>query len=140
MGWHCGKCGAFTSRGILVFDEKGRKVREHCKYCNPENFATPFRDPSDNKIYSGPEAMPNMYKRGPDDVFQAKDELLADTAAAWETGPTERALQHKRETRRTEPLTPAEIDANLRWGEEVLKPALRKGGMAAVVAALNPDE
>jgi len=139
MAWHCGKCGAFTSRGVIVFDHNGRKLREYCQYCNPDNFQTPFRNPSDNKVYTGPEAMPNMYKRGADDIFRAKDELIADTAAAWSEGPTERALEEKRKTRRTEPLTPEEIKASLRWGEEVLKPALQKGGLGAVMAALNPE-
>jgi hypothetical protein len=138
MAWRCGNCGAETSRGKVTFDEKGRMVRERCKYCAPEEFAEAFRAPSDQKIYAGPDAMPNMYTRDSEGVYHAKDELIADTAANWENGPTERARAHKAATRRTEPLTPAEIEATRRWGEEVLGPALRKGGMGAVMATLNP--
>jgi hypothetical protein len=140
MAWRCGNCGARASRGSVSFDDKGKRVRERCQNCAPEEFDSAFRNPSDNKIYSGPEAMPHMYKRDSNDVFQAKDELLADTAAEWDKGPTERARVHKEATRRTAPLTPAEIEASRRWSEEVLKPALENGGIGAVVAALNPDE
>lgn len=138
MGWHCGNCSAFTSRGVLVFDEKGRKLREYCKYCNPENFEA-FRAPSDKKIYAGPDAMPNMYKRDNEGMYHAKDELIADTAAGWDAGPTELARQRKAATRRTEPLTPEEVEKTRRWAEEVLKPAVEKGGTDAAVAMLNPQ-
>jgi len=139
MAWACGNCGAQASRGSVTFDHKGRTVRERCQHCAPEEFDSAFRNPTDNRIYPGPQAMPHLYKRDKNDVYQAKDELLADTAAAWEKGPTERAVQAKRDTRRTEPLTPEEIEKTRHWAEQVLKPALQKGGMGAAVAALNPE-
>jgi len=138
MPWLCANCGEETSRGKVTYDEKGEKVGERCPQCAPEEFDSPFRAPSDQKIYAGPDAMPNMYTRDAEGVYHAKDELIADTAAQWESGPTERARAHKAATRRTEPLTPEEIEATRRWGEEVLGPALRAGGMGAVVATLNP--
>lgn len=115
-------------------------MRETCSHCAPEDFAEPFRDPSDLKIYSGPEAFPHLYKRDRNDVFQAKDELLADTAALWDGGPSERARRHKEQTRRTDPMTPEEIARAKKWGEQILAPALRNGGMAAAVSVINGSE
>jgi hypothetical protein len=115
-------------------------VRERCSHCAPEDFAEPFRDPSDQKVYSGPEAFPHLYKRDRNGVLQAKDELLADTAELWDGGPTERARRLKQQTRRTEAMTPEEIAQARKWGEQVLGPAWRKGGTAGVVAALHDSE
>lgn len=137
MAWVCGNCGEEASRGGVTFDEKGDPVRERCSNCAPEEFDGAFRDPSDNRIYTGPEAFPKLYKRDRNDVYQAKDELIADTAARWDTGPTEQARQHKLETRRTEPMTRAEIERANHFGQEVLAEAMRKGGAAAVAAILS---
>lgn len=137
MAWVCGNCGAETSRGGVTFDSKGDPVRERCSHCAPEEFDEPFRDPTDNRIYLGPQAFPKMYKRDKNDVYQAKDELIADTAALWDAGPTERARQHKLETRRTEPMSAEEIDRANNFGKEVLAEAMRKGGSAAVAAILS---
>ena len=139
MAWQCGNCGQQTARGSVTFDEKGRRVRERCQHCAPEEFDSAFRMPSDNKVVAGHEAMPNLYKRGKDDVFRAKDELIADTADAWDKGPTARAAAHKAATRRTDPLTPEEIEKTKRWGDEVLAPLIREGGVAAVAGALNKE-
>lgn len=137
MAWACGNCGAETARGSVTFDHKGRIVREQCQHCAPEQFDTPFRMPTDSRIYSGPEAMPNRYKRGADDVYRATDELIADTAALWDEGPTERLRRRRDANRRTEPLTPAEIEATRRWGEQVLRPVMEQGGTAAVASILH---
>jgi len=128
-------CGRESSRQRITFDQHGNALFCICPSCAPQDFADPFRAPSDNKIYSGPQAMPNLYKRGPDDVYRAKDELIADTAALWDEGPTARAIQRKRQERSS--LTPEEIEKTKRWGEEVLAPILREQGIAGVVAALN---
>lgn len=135
--WVCTNCGAETSRGSVTFDSKGDPVRERCRSCAPEEFDEPFRDPTDNRIYTGPQAFPHLYKRDKNDVFQAKDELIADTAALWDTGPTEQARQHKLETRRTQPMSAAEIEQANHWGREVVAEAMRKGGTAAVAAILS---
>lgn len=137
MAWVCGNCGALTSRGGVTFDPHGDPVRERCVYCAPEEFDSAFRDPTDTRIYAGPEAMPNLYKRDRNDVYQAKDELLADTAALWDKGPTEEAREHKLKTRRTEPMSAAEIERSNHFGREVLAEAMRKGGSAAVAALLT---
>lgn len=139
MAWACANCGEQTARAKITFDLKGIPVRERCPHCAPEEFEGAFRDPTDNRIYSGPQAMPHMYKRDKNDVFQAKDELLADTVALWDEGPTARAVRQKRATRRTEPLSPQEIEASRRWGEDVLKPIVREGGIGAVTASLRRE-
>lgn len=140
MAWVCGNCGAETSRGSVTFDLKGRVVREQCQRCAPEQFDSAFRMPTDNRIYFGPDAMPNMYKRDKEGVYQAKDELIADTAALWEEGPSERLRRSREANRRTEPLTPAEIEATRRWGETVLRPALERSGIAGAVGVLQHHE
>jgi hypothetical protein len=84
--------------------------------------------------------MPHLYKRGADDVYRAKDELIADTAALWDQGPTARAIERKQKLQRsrgTQSLTPEEIEKTKRWGDEVLTPILREQGIAGVVQALK---
>lgn len=137
--WNCGHCGQATSRGKVSFDEKGKRVRERCQNCAPDEFDTAFRMPTDNRIYSGPEAMPNRYKLGRDGVYHATDELVSDTAAEWDKGPSVRAAEHKARTRRTEPLSRAEIEANRKWGEQVLAPVIREHGVAGLAGALNKE-
>jgi hypothetical protein len=140
MSRRCGNCHHETTRSRITFDNRGSVVLERCPSCAPEEFREPFRDPTDTRIYAGPEAMPNLYKRDREGVYQAKDELIADTAALWDGGPTERALAHKRATRRTEPMTPEEIAQSRKWAEQVLAPAIERGGIAAAVATLNQHE
>jgi hypothetical protein len=137
MSRQCANCKAETTRLRVTFDRHGAAIFERCPHCAPEDFREPFRDPTDTRIYAGPEAMPQLYRRDRDGVYQAKDELLADTAALWDGGPTARAVEHKRRTRRTTPMTPEEIAESRKWGEQVLTPALRKGGIAAAAAVLN---
>lgn len=112
-------------------------MREQCPRCAPQQFDAPFRDPTDNRIYTGPQAFPHRYKRDKNDIYQAKDELIADTVDLWDGGPTERAHRHKQQTRRTEPMGAEEIERANHWGKEVVAEAMRKGGAAAVAALLN---
>jgi hypothetical protein len=130
------RCGRETTRLRITYDEKGAAREEICPGCAPMAFDEPFRVPSDNRIYSGPQAMPHLYKRGADDVFRAKDELIQDTVDLWDKGPTERAREHKARTRRTGSLTPAEIAASKHWGEQVLAPVVRENGIAGAAALL----
>lgn len=133
-------CGRASTRQRITYDEAGNPARCICPECTPGEFTEPFRDPSDNKIYSGPQAMPHLYKRGPDDVYRAKDELIADTTALWEKGPTARAIEQKQKARRSadsESLTADEIEKTKRWGEDVLAPILREQGIGGVIGALK---
>jgi hypothetical protein len=138
MASACGNCKQQTTRKRSTFDDRGTVVVEICPQCSPDDFRdSPFRDPSDAKIYSGPQAMPNLYKRDREGVYHAKDELIADTAALWDEGPTARALRLKRQSRRTEPLTAHERAQSDNWGNEVLRPAVAKHGVAGALAVLN---
>ncbi len=139
MPWQCGSCGVDTSRGKKVFDEKGNVRSEVCPSCSPEQFEGGVTDPSDKKIYSGPQAMPNLYTRDAEGTYHAKDELISDTVQNWDHGPTAKAEAKKRATRRTEPLTAVELARANRWGKEVLAPLLEARGMGAVVGALHPE-
>jgi hypothetical protein len=125
MPWPCASCGSETCRSRSTYDEHGDLSAEFCPTCKPELFEGAFIAPSDQKIWPGHEAMPNLYKRGADDVYRAKDELIADTADQWDKGPTEQARDRKRATRRLEPLTQEEIDAAVRWGNECLAPKVK---------------
>jgi len=139
MAWTCG-CGRESSRGCTTYDLKGVLVKEVCPGCDPSKFEGPITDPSDNKIYTGPQAMPTLYKQDANGVYQAKDELISDTVEKWDKGPTERAKDLKRATRRTEPLTAEELEKTRKWGVEVLAPLLRAHGMGAVVGAMQPKD
>lgn len=126
----CGNCGQQTMRLRQEFDSRtGGLVREYCVQCKPEEFADQaVTDPSDKKVYIGPDALPHMYRMGQDGILHAKDELLQDSLDILNADPDkdarEKAIAKKRATRRTEPLTPAEIRAAERWGREVLRPRL----------------
>ena len=101
-------------------------VREYCIKCKPKEFAEqPVTDPSDKKIYVGWEAMPEKY-RIEDGVAHAKDELMQDTADLMNKTDEQVAIEHKRRTRRTEPMSPVEIKEAERWGREVLYPDLKR--------------
>jgi hypothetical protein len=111
------------------YDERQRFLREYCVLCAPEKFADqPVTVPTDKKVYIGPDALPHMYYHGLDGQLRAKDELLQDTVDILRKDPDEeamrRTIEKKRRTRRTKPLTEAEIRAADRWGREVLRPEL----------------
>jgi hypothetical protein len=120
----CDGCGAETTRYRTTFDKKGNVIGGECASCKPERFTDPF-DPLD-RLVSGPEAFPHLYTRDSEGVYHAKDELIADTAAGWDKGPTERNIERKRATRRTKPMTEDEIAAAQRWGDDVVRPQLKR--------------
>jgi hypothetical protein len=124
MPWQCVNCGSETSRSLSSYDEENRLKSELCPSCAPEKFEGAVVTPSDQKIWPGEVAMPNLYSRDREGNYHAKDELLADTVAMWDKGETERRMDKKRATRRTEPMTQAEIDRSMRWGREVLAPII----------------
>jgi hypothetical protein len=124
MPWACANCGSETSRSRSTFEPSGELKQEVCPHCSPESFDGVIHMPTDLKLWPGPAAMPNLYKRGKDDVYRAKDELISDTVAGWDRGPEEERKERKRALRRTEPLTSDELRAAIRWGNECLKPML----------------
>lgn len=125
----CGNCKQQTLRIRQDYDERNRFLREYCVLCKPEKFSDqPVTDPSDKKIYVGPDALPHMYYQGTAGVLRAKDELLTDTLSILQADPDkearDRAIAKKRKNRRTTPMSRAEIAAAERWGREVLKPRM----------------
>lgn len=126
MPWPCANCGASTNRSQSTYDKDGDFVKEVCPNCKQEEFEGALISPSDQKVYPGPAAMPNLYTRDAEGTYHAKDELIADTVALWDKGPTEKLRDQKRATRRMEPLTQKEIDAAVRWGNECLAPLLQQ--------------
>jgi hypothetical protein len=124
MQWACANCGSLTSRSRTTFDQHGKQLQEICPHCAPQALDEPMRVPSDEKLYTGPQAYPHLYKQSADGVYRAKDELIADTAALWDKGPHEEAKARKRATRRTEPLTPEEQRKANEWAKNVLEPAI----------------
>lgn len=125
MPWACASCGHDTARSRVTFDRLGVQVDEICPYCAPQQLDEAMRVPSDDKIYTGPQAFPKLYTRDREGMYHAKDELISDTAAGWDKGPTAEAVERKRNNRRTEPLTAIEKAAAEEWGEKVLAPAMR---------------
>jgi hypothetical protein len=122
----CANCHQESLRIRQDYDERNRFLREYCVLCKPEKFSDqPVTDPSDKKIYVGPEALPHMYYQGTNGVLRAKDELLQDTLSILRADPDEearaRAIAKKRKNRRTTPMTRAEIKTAERWGREVLR-------------------
>lgn len=124
----CGGCGEQSSRTkTILTDDKGnllKKPIEFCKLCKPEEFER-WQDPSNKKGAWAFQAEPHKYiKRYREDgmvVYEGKDETRADLEdqlakpAADDMAKYEAALERKRRTRRTTPLTPAELErfANL---------------------------
>lgn len=127
----CRGCGARVARTLTTLDAKGRLLREECPSCKPELFAEPVRDPSDNKIYTGPQVFPHLYRPNAEGILEAKDELIQDTVSMWDKGPTQQAIDRKRATRRTEPLSATEIEAAQQWGEQCLKPLIQQSQSSA---------
>ena len=121
---NCGGCGAETVRTRTCIAANGAITAEICPNCKPEDFSDAWRDPSDKKIYMGPEAFPKQYKRDANGIYAAKDELLQDTVDCWDKGPTASRIEEKRATRRTAPLTEGEKDKVMRWAHEFLEPMI----------------
>lgn len=120
----CRGCGAEALRTSATY-LNGDFVGEVCSACRPDRFGEPVTDPSDKKIYTGYDAMPEKY-RIEDGVAHAKDSLLQDTLDLMNRTDEQIAIKQKRRTRRTEPMTPEEIKAAEHWGREVLRPQLDK--------------
>lgn len=114
----CGGCGADRTRVRTIFNPDGTVRVEECPSCAPGSFdpewllakgATPW------------EAYPGKYDKisNPDGsvTWRAKEEWTQDTEdkirASYEKVDAKEAaaIEKKRASRRTEPMTPAEIEA-----------------------------
>ena len=103
-------------------------LEEVCPGCKPERFrGVKVTDPSDKKIWSGYEVEPERYSsRDSENTVHAKDELLQDVWNDLGRDLEQEAIELKRRTRRTEPMSATEIDNAKAWGNNVLRPALEE--------------
>lgn len=124
----CRGCGAKALRTCATYGPKMEFVSEVCTSCKPEQFqGIKVTAPSDKKLWSGFEVEPERYySRDSENVVRAKDELRQDIWDEFSRDPEEEARQLKRRTRRTEPMSAAEIQRAKLWGENVLRPALEE--------------
>ena len=124
----CRGCGADTLRTSSRFDAAMNLLEEVCPACKPERFqGVKVTDPSDKKIWSGYEVEPDRYSsRDSENTVHAKDELLQDIWSELGKDPDQEAIELKRRTRRTEPLSTAEIEKANNWGNNVLRPVLEE--------------
>jgi len=90
---------------------------DECPSCAPESFDGKFTAPSDKKIWMGYEAHPNEYEKASDGGFDRKPEYRAEQEhklgqpTAEEIEAQRRAEAKKRDERRTQPMTHAEMVA-----------------------------
>jgi hypothetical protein len=103
-------CGEYAAR-VKVLMAKGNVLLENpittCAKCAPGEFSEPFVI---DRLVTGPEAYPHLYKKGADGVYRPTDEFRQDTEdQITKPGPSQEAVERKRATRRTTPLTPEEI-------------------------------
>lgn len=109
----CQTCKAETSRVRTHWTEDGSQFDE-CSQCAPGSFEK-FTAPSDKKIWMGYEAHPNEYIKAGDGGYDRKPEYRAEQEAKLtdltedERKAQSRAIAKKRATRRTEPMTEAEL-------------------------------
>jgi hypothetical protein len=103
-------CGEYAAR-VRITLAKGNVLLEKpitvCAKCAPGEFSDPF---SIDRLVTGPEAYPHLYKKDAEGIYRPTDELQQDTEDhITKPGPTAEAVERKRATRRTAPLSPAEI-------------------------------
>lgn len=129
----CGGCGEYSSRlRITMTDNRGRLLpedqrKEICQYCAPEQFNTPC-DPFARYVEES-QARPYLYDTLSDGSKRLKDSPTADLwyemTRDQDEDAMQRAIEHKRRTRRTTPMTQEEIDAADRawrpWVQEMQK-------------------
>ncbi len=126
----CRSCGAETQRLRVI--SIGKSFKDECPQCQPQSFEG-MKDPSAKKIWIGPEFAPNDYIRT-EDGYQLKPEAqqeleekacgLKSVAAREERETQERLIAEKRKTRRTRPMTEAEIREATAWIDTNLRPMI----------------
>jgi predicted nucleic acid-binding Zn-ribbon protein len=128
----CRGCGKEATRTSARYDGVAL-LSEVCPSCAPEKFqGVKVTDPTDRRIWAGHEAEPDKYYSADDQgVKRAKDELRQDTWDAINVDEEERAREHKRRIRRTEPMTQNEIAAAEHYGRTVLRPMIEEGRKAS---------
>lgn len=127
----CGSCNSDSSRVRTSWMPDGTQKPDECPQCAPQSFDR-FRSVRDGKIAMGWEYMPKRYKLR-NGVYEGTDELRADTEAQLSKQPEEdvaaynKAVEAKRATRRTVPLTSQEQQQCIAWFHAVQDEALESG-------------
>lgn len=126
----CGNCGAATVRIRSIMRADG--WRDECPGCAPQSFEKQT-DPSDKKIWIGPEYAPNDYERvngelrmKPHAVAELEESAAGRKSVAYteEQKAVERAKEEKRASRRTTPLDSIEQILALKRIDEILRPMI----------------
>lgn len=131
----CGNCGAAGNR-IRSRWEKDVQLPDECPACAPQSFEKQT-DPSDKKIWIGPEVRPNDYVKTYDQdglIYMPKPEVTAEleqqacglksVASQEEREATEKAKAEKRNTRRTHPMTASEIEKAMNLVDLYFRPLI----------------
>ncbi|MBV9179883.1 MAG: hypothetical protein JO356_01110 [Acidobacteria bacterium] len=114
----CSNCKSESRRVRSRWTDKGVQLADECPSCAPRTFEK-FTTPSDKKIHMGFEAHPNEYEKryDSDGVFyirkpeyRAEQEEKLKQPCADDVEAQERAEANKRASRRTDPMTPAELE------------------------------
>ena len=131
----CGNCGAEGNR-IRSRWAKDTQLTDECPSCSPQSFEKQT-DPSDKKLWIGPEVRPNDYEKRYDldgVYYMPKPEVTAElerkacgrdsVAAQEEREQMARAAQKKRAQRRTTPLSQSELQRALARVDEFFRPLI----------------
>jgi hypothetical protein len=126
----CGNCGAEGARMRSRWVE-GVQLADECPQCAPQSFDK-VTDPSDKKIWIGPEYAPNDYEKKYDAqgvYYEPKPEITAEREAkvfedSDEKERYEAALAKKRQERRTRPMTASELHQALCLVDRTFRPLI----------------
>lgn len=128
----CETCGNETARVRTSWTKEGVRLADECPSCAPQTFEKQT-DPSNKKIWIGPEYAPNDYERVNGEL-RMKPEAVADLEASAvgrksvayteEQEAIERAKEQKRASRRTAPLDSIEQILALKRIDEILRPMI----------------
>ena len=121
----CKGCGAESSRIRSTYDGLVL-IKEVCKHCDALSFDE-YHDPTDNRIYTGPDAMPHLYRRvgtGNSERLVPTDELQQDTMNTLTRDLQKEAEEKKRQTARRAPLSATEIERANQWAVRYVRPVL----------------
>lgn len=131
----CGNCGAVEIR-VRSRWENDAQLPDECPTCAPQSFEKQT-DPSDKKLWIGPEVRPNDYVKQYDSeglIYMPKPEITAEleqqacgiksVRSQEEKEAQERALAEKRNTRRTRPMTSSEVQKALNIVDLYFRPLI----------------
>lgn len=126
----CGNCGREEFRIRSVFTESG-EARDECPSCCPQSFDK-RTDPSDKKIWIGPEYAPNDYEKRYDKdgvYYMPKPEVTAERERNLFVNTEEkeqyaRAVEKKRIEGRKHSLTPEEIQEAIKRADAMVRPMI----------------